>query len=95
VITRIDLVNSPLYWQSAVDGVTQSWSYTIDPETCPPEQFQLNSGQAMRARITFSVPHGQYQFLFGYGGGVHQEKSLASNSISFDFGDDGIATLVE
>jgi len=35
------------------------------------------------------------KFLFGYGGGVREEKSLASNAISFDLSDEGFATLVK
>ena len=31
----------------------------------------------MRIHITFHIPAGKYQFIFGYGGGVHEEKSLA------------------
>jgi hypothetical protein len=33
--------------------------------------------------------------MFGYGGGVHEEKSLASNAISFDLSDGGVASLTE
>jgi hypothetical protein len=94
VITRSDLVN-PSSWRSTVDGVTHSYSYIIDSRTRPPERFQLNSGQSMKVRITFAVPPGRYQFMFGYGGGVHEERSLASNAISFDLSDDGIATLAK
>jgi hypothetical protein len=31
--------------------------------------------------------------MVGYGGGVHEEKSVASNAISFDLNDAGVATL--
>ena len=92
VITRGDLVNLSS-WRSTIDGVTRSYSYAIDSQIRSPERFQLNPGQSMRDRITFEVPPGQYQFMFGYGGGVHEEKSLASNAISFDLNDDGTATV--
>lgn len=49
----------------------------------------------MSMKITLKLPAGQCQFLFAYGDGVHEEKSLASNAISFDIGDRGAATLVE
>ncbi len=94
VITRGSLANASS-WGSTVDGVTHSYTYTIDATIRPPEQFQLNPGQSMKARITFEVSPGQYQFLFGYGGGVHEEKSLASNAILFDLSDEGVATLAE
>jgi hypothetical protein len=94
VITRGDLVN-PSSISSTVGAVTHSFSYTIDGKARLPERFQLNPGQLMKARITFAIPRGEYQFMFGYGGGVHEEKSLASNSISFALSDEGTATLVE
>jgi hypothetical protein len=94
VITRGDLVN-PSSMGSTVGGVTHFFSYTIDGEGRLPERFQLNPGQSMKARITFAIPCGEYQFMFGYGGGVHEEKSLASNTISFALSDEGTATLVE
>jgi hypothetical protein len=94
VITRGDLVN-PSSMSGTVGAVTHSFSYTIDGKARLPERFQLNPGQSMKARITFAIPRGEYQFMFGYGGGVHEEKSLASNSISFTLSDEGTATLVE
>ena len=40
----------------------------LDPKTRLPERFQLDPGQSMKARITFEVTPGEYQFMFGYGG---------------------------
>jgi hypothetical protein len=94
VITRGDLVNHS-WRQGTVAGITHSWSYTIDPRTRPPERVQLNPGQSMKARIAFQVPPGEYQFMFGYGGGVHEEMCLASNAISFDLNDRGVASLAK
>jgi len=94
VITRGDLVNASS-WGSTTDGVTRSWSYTIFPETQPSERLQLSPGQSMRARIVFDVPPGEYQFMFGYGGGVHEEMSLASNAISFDLTAERVAKLAK
>src|SRR5215468_399268 len=83
VITRGDLTH-PSSVARTIDGKEIFAAYTVDPQSCPPEVFTLEPGQSMRTRITFTAPPGQYQFLFGYGGGVHAEKSLASNAISFD-----------
>ena len=92
VITRSDLVHHGVR-QSAINGLTHSWSYTVDSKSgCT--QLVLGPGQSMQCPITFHVPPGKYQFVFGYGGGVHEEKSLASNAISFDLSDKGFATLV-
>jgi hypothetical protein len=94
VITRGDLVH-PSSSGSTIDGVKYYWSYTIDPKSCPPNQFVLEPGESMETRITFKVPAGQYQFIFGYGGGVHEGKSLASNAIAFDLNNDGVASLAK
>jgi hypothetical protein len=91
-ITRGDFVHSSS-WKSESGGVKYSASYTIDPTSRPPQQFQLAPGQSKRVRITFKIPPGQYQFMVGYGGGVHEEKSMASNGVSFDLNKEGMATL--
>jgi hypothetical protein len=93
LITRANLL-SPSSWESTVAGVTYFASYTIDPQSRLPERFWLNPKQSAKARIFFKASPGQYEFMFGYGGGVHEEKSLASNAISFDVSEEGIATLV-
>ena len=94
VITRTRLTDSQSEACPEDDG-SCSPTFTIDLASQPPERFELSPGQSMRTKITFQAPPGQYQFLFGYGGGVHEEKSLASNAISFDIGDGGVATLIE
>ncbi|HKW64449.1 MAG TPA: hypothetical protein VJN89_17995 [Candidatus Acidoferrum sp.] len=96
VITRVDLASSPSgAWECAIGDVGYSASYPFDSATRPLTSFELPPGQSMSTKIIFKIPAGQYQFLFGYGGGVHEEKSLASNAISFDIGDGGVATLIE
>jgi len=93
-ITRGNLINPPLFSSTNV-GITYSATYDIDSASRPPEHFKLEPGQSIKTRITFEVFPGQYQFLFGYGGGVHEEKSLASNTISFDLSDTRVATLAK
>lgn len=94
IITRVDLEHSPSGTREcSLAGVSYSASYSIDYQQLT--SFELAPGQLMSIKITFELPAGQYQFLFAYGGGVHEEKSLASNAISFDIGDGGAATLVE
>jgi hypothetical protein len=95
-ITRVDILNSSR-WETQNDGVTYSASYSIDPKTLPPVHFQLAPGEFVTVRVNFELPPGQYQFVVGYGGGgvFQEEKSLASNAISFDVNDRGIATLAE
>jgi hypothetical protein len=94
LITRGDVLH-PSSWESMVGNVKSSAKYRVDPKTRPPERFQLEPGKSMKVRLTFKLSSGQYQLIFGYGGGVHEEKSLASNAISFDVSDKGIATLAQ
>jgi hypothetical protein len=91
-ITRTSLL-SPSSCEWIVDGVKHTASYAIDPKVRPPDRFELEPGQSRKARMLFEVPAGEYQLIVGYGGGVHAEKSLASNAISFDVNEAGIATL--
>jgi hypothetical protein len=93
-VTRANLLNSSS-WEGGSDSVKDSASYIIDPKSRPPERFQLEPDHSRKVRVTFKVPPGQYQFIVGYGGGVHEEKSVASNAISFDLNDAGIATLAK
>jgi hypothetical protein len=34
--------------------------------------------------MTFQLPAGHYQFFAGYGGGVHESKSIVSNPVSIE-----------
>src|SRR5215472_3049724 len=96
VITRVDLLHSPgATWEYTEDGGSYSAAFNVDTATQPPDRPDLLPGKSMRTKITFQMSPGQYQFLFGYGGGVHAEKSLASNAISFDVNGGGVATLLE
>jgi hypothetical protein len=70
-----------------------SSGYTVDMKTRPPARFELAPGRLVKTEITFKIGPGQYQFMFGYGGGAQMdEKSVASNAISFELSD-GLARL--
>jgi hypothetical protein len=45
--------------------------------------------------ITFDLPEGEYDFLAGYGGGVHAGKGIASNLVAFDVSPKGKVTIVK
>jgi len=95
IVTRGNMLTSPFIWRS-YDGKSgeRSAGYTVDSATPPLERFQLAPGESRKFRIRLSIPEGQYQFLFGYGGGFNDERSLVSNSISFNVTDSGVVTLV-
>jgi hypothetical protein len=92
-ITRVDLVRITS-GEYRVDRAKYSVSYPKDSERRFLERFTLEPGQSRKTRIGFTLPAGQYQFILGYGGGVHSEKSLASNAIPFDVNDRGRATSI-
>jgi len=58
-----------------------------------PYRFTVAPGGEKRIDVLFNLPDGQYDFLFGYGGGVHDEMCLASNLSAFDM-EDGKARIV-
>ncbi len=60
-----------------------------------PYSFQLNSGEKYQFTVSFAFPPGNYDFLFGYGGGVHEGKSLDSNMISFSVDKNGNGHVIE
>jgi hypothetical protein len=94
-LTRTDLTRRESSWKCMAGGVSYSASSKIDPASEFPERFRLAFGESRKSRIIFRLkfPPGRYQFLVGYGGGVHEEKSIASNIISFDLDARGKATL--
>lgn len=49
-----------------------------------PSTALLVPGQRMVFTLLFSLPPGEYDFLCGYGGGVHESKGVASNLVPFD-----------
>ncbi len=91
-ITRQDLVDRSTNGDT-FGGSTDVSSFKVDPKTPLPLQLQIAPGQSVDFRIALKVPPGQYQFMVGYGGGVHETKSLASNAVSFDLDTHGFATL--
>ena len=68
-------------------------TYEIDPNSRVPQRFELEPGQSRKVRVLFKLPPGEYQFLIGFAGGVHESKSLASNAISFDIDENGRAAV--
>jgi hypothetical protein len=94
VITRTGL--------SAPSGVSR-WKYGIESfhagskveGQSVPDYFRLKAGESREFRIKFDLSPGEYQFIIGYGVGVHQGRSLISNAVSFDVGASGRAALAK
>ncbi len=60
-----------------------------------PAEAVLRPNQELAAVVRLEVPPGQYEFLCGYGGGVHEGKCLASDLIAFDVDEPGVPHVVE
>jgi hypothetical protein len=94
-ITRGNLVTPSSESCSVDNHLLVSASYSIDPGSELPQSFTLNPGESKQTRVRIKALAGPYQFLVGFGGGVHEESSLASNAISFHVESDGRAVLDE
>jgi hypothetical protein len=90
LITRTDLGSSGSGRSNSSDDHC-FWSIGNKPI---PHFFTLKPGQQRSISISLTLPRGEYDFLCGYGGGVHEDKSLATNIVSFDVGENNNATLV-
>lgn len=70
-------------------------SYAWRIEEALPEVFHLKPGERRRILIEFDLPPGEYDFLAGYGGGVHASRGLASPLVAFDVGPGGRARVAK
>ena len=60
------------------------FSWTIGEKNALPSYMELAPGQTKVITMTFTLPDGEYDFLCGYGGGVHESACLASNLSAFN-----------
>lgn len=72
-------------------GAVRMW---LPPGIVVPKAFDLRPGQTLEVPLVFALPEGEYEFLAGYGGGVHESRTLASNRIAFDVDGHGEPHLV-
>jgi hypothetical protein len=93
-ITRATLLQ-PTSWSATVQGRSFSAAYSPDPSTILPEHFNLAPRASKRVKVTFALPPGPYEFLVGFGGGVHKGEPIASNAITFHVEADGTPVLDE
>jgi hypothetical protein len=91
-ITRADLVDGTS-WSSTVDGKTTAYAnYKVAQPCAFKDRVELAAYESVSYRVRLDVPTGEYQFMAGYGGGVHVWKSMVSNAISFNVDAAGVAT---
>jgi hypothetical protein len=62
----------------------RAWSWTFPRSDRILTRFTLHSGEVRRTSVIFGLPNGEYQFIAGYGGGVHAGPVTASNLVDFE-----------
>ncbi len=89
LITRqsFEIGSSEPRWQGKGFSHGGPYSWTIGKENALPHSFTLEKDEKKQIDITFDLPDGEYDFLCGYGGGVHAEICIASNLSAFDIKD--------
>jgi hypothetical protein len=89
LVTRQAFISGGEDPRTSGKGIASGRPYGWEIDKAVPVRFLLKPGEARRVRIIFDLPPGEYDFLAGYGGGVHQETCLASNLIAFDVSEKG------
>jgi hypothetical protein len=74
------------------DGKPYAWS--IGEKNALPHDFTLGPKEKKDVVVYLDLPDGQYDFLCGYGGGVHESKCVASNLAAFDI-ENGKGRVIE
>ncbi len=95
LITRVnfELRDTDFRWHGRGVSAGIPYSWTTGKDMALSESFMLTPGAEKQIEIHLDLPDGQYNFLCGYGGGVHENNCLTSNCSSFDI-QDGIAREV-
>jgi hypothetical protein len=84
VITRTNVFSGKGTWGIGTDDKVLTYSYVVADAQRLPQFFDLAPGTYRSTQIQFEIPPGRYQFFAGYGGGVHESKSIASNPVSLE-----------
>ncbi|MGC4054430.1 MAG: hypothetical protein QM757_35570 [Paludibaculum sp.] len=77
-----------------LSGRSRTVRMWLSPGTVVPKTFDLGPGRTLEVPLQFALSEGEYEFLAGYGGGVHESRTLASNRIAFDVDGHGQPHLV-
>ncbi len=67
--------------------------YYLNVEQELPDQILIPAGAKKTIAMSFKLPPGQYDFLYGYASGVHEVKSYASNLLAFSVDESERASL--
>jgi len=76
-------------------GANETWQWEVTAPRSLKKDVVLQPKTGFELYLLFKLPAGEYEFLAGYGGGVHDGQCIASNLIAFDVKPDGTATLAK
>ena len=72
----------------------ESYLVAIEDPDFLKQSYLLGPNAKLDFVLTLKLPKGTYDLLFGYGGGVHEGKGVASNVVSFDVDERGHSSLL-
>lgn len=78
-------------WRSRGTSRGHKFAWTIGRENALPNQLILKEGGKKEITVTFTLPKGEYEFLFGYGGQENDFWCITSNPVAFDVSSKGKA----
>ena len=93
LITRVSF---GLYPEPVVAGHGEGCgiTYRCTLQEALPYELEIPGHSGYEAVLTLALPPGEYEFLVGYGSGVHAARPIVSNAGSFDVSPSGIALLI-
>jgi hypothetical protein len=95
-LTRFDmlfLAKSPPRQSWTINGNSHVTAISVASGTPISASVHIEPGEVIEVPLVFELGPGEYEFLAGYGGGVHAARSLASNRLDFDVAESGKARL--
>jgi hypothetical protein len=78
-----------------MDGKSRTAKFFMAPGISLASRVKLGPGQSLEIPLRFQLSAGEYEFMSGYGGGVHAGRTLASNRFGFDVDETGRAHLLK
>jgi hypothetical protein len=76
--------NEPRWEGRGIDEEGRPYAWSLGKEHALPHDFTIEPKEIKMINIRLDLPDGEYDFLSGYGGGVHEGKCIVSNLSSFD-----------
>lgn len=78
-----------------MQGANETWQWKVIAPQKLEKDETLDPKAVFELRLSFKLPAGEYEFLAGYGGGVHDGQCIASNLIGLDVKPDGTAVVAK